>query len=455
MHQETFEDFRFISSEAKRFQAMGKDLLKCPDEAMYHLRPTNGHIIIIGKAANQSFIKILNRVLNIEKELSIRAEKDEFFSAIRDSYTNVFIGSTKELTFSDSGLIIQNALESVRNSLTTKILYVPCFLPLDKNSPEFKIGPIRFIQMENFLHDKERKFEDYIHKENLNGVEHQEGKDKEFSIYMVDNLKKIYRDFPWVAEVKVEKFSKKMAPRIAERGVNIALNILRVIFPLSHAERIQIFNRPRWQWEGAYYRENQEGVAEIGSDRRFKFHSEDGWVEKILHDQNYIPFLAGSLIPFFLSSNEVPLLYQRYINALWWFGEAVYVDLPYLKVTALANCLESFLRTTDKGITKQISNRASLLMKLEDDQKNWEVEIKRFYKMRSDLVHGRIAPFDPKVDNQANIGLQVAQNMLRNGLAWTHYLSYKPECLNSLGAIEALYQRDFKNFCDGTLPGIE
>jgi hypothetical protein len=172
----------------------------------------------------------------------------------------------------------------------------------------------------------------------------------------------------------------------------------------------------------------------------------------------------GSLIHVFLDGKPIPLLYQRFLNAMWWYSEAMTSPMPYIKVVALSNALEAFLSTTEKsdyiakddkmasGISAQIAERVALLIKAHGDY-DWKEKTKAFYSARSDLVHGNVPIFDSDVNKQVGIGFRIVQLTLLEGIGWTMYCAHKKP--TNLKMIHDLFENDLPKLAEGTLPGFE
>jgi hypothetical protein len=157
---------------------------------------------------------------------------------------------------------------------------------------------------------------------------------------------------------------------------------------------------------------------------------------------------AGSLIPYLLSTTT-PLLYQRYINAFWWYGEAAtQEEVPHLRVISFCNALEAFLATKQTDISDQVARRAGQLLSLGDDGEQWDMRIKQLYDLRSSLVHGRITAFDETVSTQIGWGTKIVRDALMAGLSWTLYLAQnqRPETLEG---IHARLEHDLPRYCRG------
>jgi len=462
-----YEDFSFIMEEIIRIQKKFQNEKKLENhkDAFCSLpHPSGVGEILIGQAANMRFRSIANRALESNQKLKSKIQVAVLENSIKHFFQKDICAEHKELTQSCADKIVAKAIKYVqKNKLVTRTHHFPCILPLDKNKHSFYVGPVFFTQTEKFLADKECKLQSYeidVREQYITrDKEHFKRELTEDEIKNIDELSKVfvsdlkdyYSDYPWIMALEIKEFEKGKSKEVAMLGAQTALNIMRLFFPHNHAEKIQIAGRPKWEWKTSNLTETPDGKVEVSLQRRFRVSDETGWVETYCEgDGGEWLAMAGSLIPFLVSGEPVPLLYQRLINALWWYGEALSIDVPYLKVTSLANALEAFLATEKENIAAQISERGKLLMSSEEENEDWGARIKQFYDIRSALVHGRIPAFDQDVSSQIGWGTRIVNRVLLDGLSWTRYLADK-KAFNDINKIHSYFEGDLERFCAGEL----
>lgn len=263
------------------------------------------------------------------------------------------------------------------------------------------------------------------------------------------DLRTYYKQHPWIAEIEIPDFEEKKSELAASLCVKTAINILRLFFSWRLAESVTLGDSRQWPSRTASLIESG-GQLDITVHFPFwKPRNEKGWVQKISTGKPGAWLAtAGSLIPYLLSPTT-PLLYQRYINALWWYGEAAaQEEVPHLRIISFCNALEAFLATKEADIGDQVSRRAGQLLMLSDDGENWEVRIKRLYDLRSSLVHGRIPAFDNTVATQIGWGSRIVRGALMEGLSWTLYLAQN-QSPKTLAELHARLEHDLPRYCAG------
>lgn len=469
------EDFSYIISEINRINIglskHQRDVFSNRTEFLYYLsNPDGTGITFLGQKADKRFYDIAIRAHQTDPDLSDRTTVSILVKTIKHNFQEEILKKNNKLTQALADRMISRAGRHVKTrKLKTIKYFLPCILPDDSATDQFCIGPVIFTRTVQLLEKKKKQFNEYtarVEKQYLDNqidrkeiltpseIEKTEKDIRKFSKTSLKDLRKYYQQFPWIAEIEIFKFEEEKSMEIANLCFNTGLNILRLFFPYQSAGEIrQGSNRKGDQKTVMLTEEN--GEAHISLQVRFDCGDEKGWVQKFTSGEGgrWIS-TAGSLIPHLFSGGPIPLLYQRFLNALWWYGEAlVQEDVPCLKVISLTNALEAFLGTTEgdprKTICPQISKRAALLLLIQD--KNEEKRIRELYGMRSALVHGRIPAFDQRVLNQIRWGTRIARGSLMEGLAWTLYLAQNTPPKTIL-EIDARFEGDLPLFSRGNIP---
>lgn len=474
------QDFEFIIGEINRFiNEMNADVKKSladvkkslkdtANDALYSLpHPSGSGLIIIGHAGKKGFYKIAERLFKSYPQIEERATAESLVAAIEYIFCEEILKRRKPLTASLADKMTASAIKHIQaKKLKTVTHYFPCILPDDTETEEFSVGSVTFQRTKKLLEVKENKLASYTKdveerylqegskKKGFNDAEKE--KIVKFSKSYVEELHEYYKKYPWVARVEIENFETVRSKEAASLCVNSALNIIRLFLPPTHAEDIYLCGSLSYEPKTASMSEENESI-DISWSRGAVFLTHEGWVRKCLggEGERWIT-LAGCLIPFLVSGEPIPPLYQRYLNALWWYGEALLTTVPYLKIIALSNALEAFLSTTEKNgkIVSQVSTRAQKFLTINTPHENWGQKISKFYDMRSALVHGRTAAFDRKVSKQISIGIMMTRDILMQGLSWTEYAFYKG-CRNDMKKLDQLFESDLISFSDGTLKSIK
>ncbi|MBK9131263.1 MAG: hypothetical protein IPM20_06445 [Gammaproteobacteria bacterium] len=465
------QDFEFIYSEIIRFIDLLKNDRKSIDyksDGLYFLQsPDGAGHFLIGYAAKKRFSAIAGRILNANPSIKDRASKKLVVSTAEHIFYEEIIKRGRSLTASLSDKMVSRVVKHIeKNKLRTITQFFPCIFPTDKDSGRFNIGPVRFTKTSILLEEREAQFKEYIKKSQKNYIERaklsgktldqeQKEKNRKFVKIFPRELRDYYSNYPWIASIEMANFDETRSREVASICVQAALNVIRLYFP---SDRIKIYMASGSAFESkpaAMVEEN--GSIDIVLSRPGLLRESAGWIATLEQKENYWLKLAGALIPFLSSAAPVPLLYQRYINALWWYGEAMVSKPPYLRIISLSNALEAFLCTSSRGkdIVKQISARANAFLQYGETDIDWVKETKEFYDLRSDLVHGRIPAFDKKVQQKIERGIEIVQRVLIDGLIWTKYLDSQEGCRDSLPRIHEEFESNLVRLYSGELFGIK
>jgi hypothetical protein len=191
----------------------------------------------------------------------------------------------------------------------------------------------------------------------------------------------------------------------AERAVETALNILRLMLGTSHGELIRMDKQPMRPARSASLTRNELGQFDV------TLHSAsssaplgaDWW--KIINagDNATRMATAGRLINTITLLEPYRPLCERLIDALEWFGRGVSGHISGARVVDYITAIERVTLCPGETPTKTVSNRACILCS-EDAHTLDNAErrrIKRVYGMRSNVVHGASSPFEAQMEGAA------------------------------------------------------
>lgn len=407
-----------------------------------------GHTII-GREGTRLFNRLITRAIQNDEFLRFRASTQTVGKAIKWQFNHQILKSKKKLTPALADRIIGRACRHVRTKkLETKTNFLPCVLAQDSDRDEFWIGPVRFQTMELFFSENEQRLSEFTQSVETRYTENEKSillgersrllppkngswpkrEIKQSAKFFEDLLREYLSTYRWIASTELKGFDKYIGDRITRFSIETALNILRLFIGAYHADHFRIGGDFRIESKGARVAIKEDDRISISASSRSEEATlGDDWLKLLFDGGSTERWLcaAGSLIPYIQAGKDLPLLYQRLIDALWWYGEAVSEPLPHAKVIRYANALEVFLGTSSVDIAHQISVRVAYLC-AEDvvsESADWFDKAKRFYDARSRLVHGRLSPMHPEIDEFVSLGEKIASRTLKAGLDWTLRLS--------------------------------
>ena len=472
-----YKNFLVIIEEINRFNSLvqSKEFLSISREDHWCMLPNPngmGHIII-GRKAALCFEKISQQTLSEDMDLKFRVSLREIRKAIEWVFTNQVIKNGNRLTDRLASKIITTACNHVRNKkITKKTFFIPCVISDSQGKQKFDLGGVSFYSHEAFFEKFDGKLSAYTQSVASKFLADEKdiilrkrprvfpAKEREWPLIEInkiskhfeEELRKYYSSYHWIAVIEVSGFDDVVGQRIAEYSVETALNILRLFIGNGQVERFRQSGRRRPEIKQSRMTMNEKGQLEISlSNHGEEALLDENWSTKLFSGKSgdWIR-LAGSLIDYLKSGQEIPLIYQRLIDALWWYGDAVSEPFSHVRIIKYSNALEAFLCTSNVDISHQLSVRHAYLCSRNIHLEGVERfdQIKRFYDARSAIVHGRRSPLDSHFDNVSYLGERLASETLLDGLDWTYFLALQNVGMNEK-EIGYFFDNELPNFAYG------
>jgi hypothetical protein len=461
------EDFKAAIAEIRSLrkppETKGPKALHLLDLFSEIENPRTGRKVLIGQAARDSLSRIAQRALKQHEDLKDRVKESRVLAAIAEQLAIFLTEHDEPIDAKTADTMVAAAISVARETILKEMThYIPCILSWESSRHYFVIGPVTFYQTKFFMIHLKEKFDSHlksVHHLWAKGAsatspfEHliKEKSDlnwparrvKRHAEEFVQQAKSYLEGYRWIAEIKVKDFGEERSYEVAQLCVETALNILRLFIGADRAEKFRIGGTFRKERKGLRLSQYESGELYISHSSE----SEDemlgpNWIENSIEGEAK-PWVerAASLINGLRIGQRLPILYRRFIISLWWYGEAVSEPHNHAKIVRYATALEAFLGTpiarnadgaeTDR-LSDQVARRAGALCAHNEVEQleKWKKDVKRFYNVRSRLVHGEYAPFDRKLANYVREGERLARQVLIEGLAWTLFLAQRDHTMN-------------------------
>jgi hypothetical protein len=428
--QQNFEDIVFILNEMKRFAAMPPEqgidhLRQNPDDivAMLHAPGGRGDLLC-GAEAYGRFARIAGRVLERSREAK-NFDRAEYAAALRKAFCEMFIDKEGPVSQSSVTRLLSRAAGLAREGFVSLTYHLPCILFTEKEPSEFAVGPVSFMRSERFLHDREKAFDDYHRLNSKKFAEgyrmrHQEASDEEISSKgreladeELKRIRKYYGDYGWVASVAIPPCHPEVSKDRAQKTVDAALDVLRLF----------VASVPEW-----YRRANGVGLPAVtrilmtdekGCIQPFTAWTGQGapagkgWFEGIMKRAPQLWRQFGEAIAVLPVGADRDELTQRLLDALHWFGQAVVEQNRSATVVKYAAALERLTITghVERGLEALVIERVGFLNRDRTEKPYKEImgEVGELYQCRSDLMHGSISPYSPKIRGVLRAGWEITR----------------------------------------------
>jgi hypothetical protein len=408
--KQDIEDINFILNEIGKFSSMtpediGIHIKQPPFDMLYTINLATGKHIPIGHEAALRFNKIAKRHCELHNynDIDVLALERE----IENEFAKTFIEDKRpnEKKFIDR--MLNRAVKATQNNHKTNTHYLPCVITRQGQPSEFRIGPVRFLTTDKFFKDFGAKFE------------------KDYTSYgitgrtIITKIYDYYKSFIWVAEVTVPLCDDKISEERALQVVQGALDVLKLCFPHSHSHDLRM----------GYHHSNSEDTAKITRTSDGMFHPGVGWhgygvptnpmwFNDIMSNNKWYLDCAGNAIESYLKPESKSENLDRWLRALYWYGQAVSDDLPGVQLVKYVAALECLTVTPSDGIedvTDIVTRRTALLIAQDYKDDVFEktyANARRLYRWRSDLMHGRISPIKKDIDSIVSLAHEIVPQMM-------------------------------------------
>ena len=163
------EDIAFIIDEIVRINSMEfHDLIaylrENKNDAWFTVSHPNGNgDLTIGQAAARRFYDIAKRHLSTTPELNDNFDTEDFANAVEKEFVRVFLkNGEKEINQKVTDKMLSTAVKRDRKSHKALKYFIPCVIVSSKEPSKFRIGPVTFTRMENFLVEYKNTFEERV-----------------------------------------------------------------------------------------------------------------------------------------------------------------------------------------------------------------------------------------------------------------------------------------------------
>lgn len=408
--QQDIEDIDFILTEIDKHSNMtieGFRVLIKEDSfyPFYTLDLPSGNHIQIGPKAALRFRSLAKRHCNLYKHI---IDVSSLERAIKIAFAKTFIEDEKPIEIKYIDRMLNKAVKEAQKTHKVVTHYLPCVITIQGKPDEFKIGPVRFLTTEKFFKDFGCKIENDI-------VSY--GFKKDGTI--VTNLNDYYKSFVWVAEVNVPMCDYKISEERAIQVVQAALDVLKLFFHQSNGHDLKI----------GYYTDCYRDRAKITRTPDGMFHPEVGrriygipanpmWYTDIIKSKGKGYLVnAGPVIERYLKPEKKNELYDRWLNALYWYGQAVSEDRPaeqLVKYVAALECLTVTPLDGKDNVTDIVTRRTAILLAGACNG-NFDAiyaNARKLYSKRSDLMHGRISPIKKDISSIVSLAHKIVPDVL-------------------------------------------
>jgi hypothetical protein len=413
--EEACRCFEKVIEAVQFFMSSFEELTRRPQTDLLSVirHPDGDGILVIGRRGERALDRAASALIEFCPELRSRVSRRELVPVLKELFSRNVIGRWEGIDENRTERLLRAAGRYVRlRLLKTNAHFLPCVIGPEEGSQSFAVGSVTFRPTSAFLEEHKSLLDEYAERS---------------SSGIIRDLREVYSSYPWVGIVEVSRCSAVVAEERAHLAIETALNAFRLGLG-DHTRYLRVGGTFRLENLAVSIRiSHSTGQPSITWSRRPDSSPwEKEWIS-ILSDQlGDILTLVGSLIEPIRSGDTVPELHQRAIDALAWYGEAISERQLHTKIVRCMLAMERLLVTPGAGKSQhKATDRGARLCSAGEPHRmsHWVTEFERLYKIRNDVFHGALSPFDDQVRAGAALAERVAGRCLTSGLHWYAHLS--------------------------------
>lgn len=386
-----------------------------------------GHLIC-GALAWERFDRLVNRVIDFEPELARRVSIEQLKKIVIDVFVQYILKEQRGVDLSTSELMLMDAANRAKQSLQTTEHYLPCVLFLNGGPDEFKIGPVTFTRRITFFKNHKQSFRrsivssvnghiEHVKKAIERGLSHERAATPEQSVHYIRGLHaraiKTFRNYPWVATVRLINCDKQVSEERAAKIVETALHVMRIFLGADSTKKLRLAwsrgdaLRVAGMWTDAddliQVSVGSRGIGPVGFEN---------WHDALTQNDGLELQLFGSSLYPLADTIEPIHLHERFIDAISWFGDAATDPEASASVVKYTSAIERLLfgkfhpKTHKKKFIQRVTQVLSAF-NYGDVRTNENAN--KVYNARSELLHGSSSPRGGEIMEQARIAEGLAR----------------------------------------------
>lgn len=385
-----------------------------------------GHLTC-GALAWEKLGLLANRVIDFEPELARRVSTEQLRKIVVDVFVQYILKEHREVDLATVEQMLVDTANKAKQSLQSTEHYLPCVLFHNGGPNEFKIGPVTFMRRITFFQKHKQAFRRSVdravsaHMEHVNkavkrGFSRDRAATPEQSKQFIRGLHartiKTYRNYPWVATVRLINCDKVVSEERAAKTVEVALHVIRVLLGADHTKRLRL----------AWSRGDTLRTAGMWADADNLIHVSiasrsmgpvgfENWHDALTNNCGLYLQVLGSALNQLADPIESSHLHERFIDAINWFGDAATDLEASASVVKYTSAIERlFFGKFHKKHSNMFASRVTHVFDAFkcSDERTYENSIK-VYGTRSELLHGSSSPRDVQIRKQARIAEDLAR----------------------------------------------
>ncbi|RTY01681.1 hypothetical protein EJ576_08800 [Pseudomonas sp. C 49-2] len=384
-----FKVLRKIEAQIVRFNRMSFEELKKYQAAnryssFYHLTSPSGKYLPYGEIGNDCFNELCELILKYDAGLKGKFSFDLTKKTLQSIFVDFFVKDLKAVERESCEPYFIKVICAMVSTAREFEHHVPCNFFVFDSPDTFWIGPVKFTKTEVFLQVFKNSLNEDSQGETLSTLDYYEGRSMEY-----------YREFPWVASVKVGQCDFETSYEWALFHCNTALNVTRVLFGANSTKWVRLgYDLGSPLSSAKIWSEDSKIKCSIASRVRAPT-GPTNWYDFLNNEALEIKHILGSVISHTSKFGQYSELSNRLLDAVNWFGDAAKESSPAASVLKYVTAIERlYFGSFSSSFKKRFVSRVSkVLVDFECHcASGSDSVLNEVYEARSTLVHGAVSP---------------------------------------------------------------
>ena len=377
-----------------------------PDRKGFHLT--------CGRAAYNLSFEMAERIA-LASGLVERVSKDDLARELRRVISFRFLRERRPVTRSEVDRAMSSAVRIMKGRCGSITHFIPCRISSKPSNHSVAVGPVRFIPIGQF-----RGRLAVLAKGWRKGTTDAE---RRFDRELFMDARTYYTSFDCVAELTISDCDEKTSARRAMEVVRSAVDSLLTLFGPRAGSRMTVAGPNHAFDRRGSFRVDSNGLS-VSTEANWigGAFMEDDWATTIATpDFSVATELIGlSLRALMQPEHQLPLA-RRFIDATFWFGEAVREVSAPAKIIKYVTAVERMVMTDEKDdITRLFCDRVAALCFQAPSMTSynaWRSDAHDLYSLRSKLVHGSLSPSSRMVLDGVSLAERISEHTISSALA--------------------------------------
>jgi hypothetical protein len=402
------EAIDFITAEVVRYARMSiaEVMAARSDMAFDNIIDWQGQRRPISRKAAEVMVELAEEAL-AASTYHRRIARDRAIKSVFKMIGEIYINpDRREKDGIEIGGDLNDAIENAGRACAAQTHYIPCAVHIPKGE-QVPFGPVTIRPMSEVLDSLSAEVDAYT------------GQDQD-KLKHAGLVVDYYKAFPDVAVVTVPDCDQPTSKSVADHAVQSALDVMHVLAGAGYSGKMRAggpaLNRDR---RGQIIQAEDGLIFSLSSHASRGAYLGDSWWTELRERRGDISTWIGEPISALVQARDPELIGGRFLDSASWYGDAARDRSPAAAIVKYLTSLEVLMWAGDdnRWITKRIAGRAAAFCCSADgsDFDDIEKKVRTAYGVRSDLVHGRVSPNDPRVSKSAYLCDRVAHDVLR---AW-------------------------------------